>query len=288
MKNKPKVNMASYRVLRTLQYLFEEDLTMQQLIDKLNSDNSGTYNNFVVSKYLNTCKCCGIDIQKVDGKYAIMNFPFGEKFTADETKLIYDLINCNENRKTQTINNDLITKLHLPLYKSSNGLKSSESYRLINLFEKSLVIKNEIELIYRSGEILKCKPESIKVDDGKIIFRIKKDNSIKEVSPEELADVKISNKKVKKSELGGKDVIFELRGKLAKRYQLRENELILRYKKNGDIVVINKYEDKESLFRRLSRYDYLCKIVKPLSYAKEFKTIINDTLKNYGIEKEDE
>lgn len=284
MKASKEMNTSSYRVLKTLQCLFEEDLTMNELIEKLNMSKKVKYNNFVVSKYVNTCKCCGIDIQKVNGKYALMNVPFGEKFSDEETVLMYDMMNSDENIKSMHIDDKLLTKLHLPLCKSSNGLKSSVSYRLIKLFEKSISEKSDVELIYRNNKKCICSPNSIKTDaNGKIVFNIISDGGCSDVYPDEIADIKISNKKVRKAKVNTRQVIFELRDELAKRYQLRENEQVLKYKSNGTMVVINKYEDKEKLFRRLMRYDYLCKIVKPKEYAEEFKTIVINTLSNYGI-----
>ena len=285
-KKLPKINNAAFRVLKTFKFLFEEDLTMNELIDKLNNSldeqDKSEYNNFVVSKYINTCKCCGIDIQKIDGKYAIVNSPFGEKFTEGEAQLVYELINNKENKKLKKLSDDLLTKLHLPAYKSSNGLKSSESCRIIKLFEKALTGSSQTELILRNGEVIKCLPKEIKAQKGKIILHVETDGGIKEVCADDLADINLSDKSVRKLKNEPKDVIFELRGKLAKRYQLRENEQIIRFKNNGSIVVSNKYEDKEELLRRLMRYDYLCKIVRPASYVEEIKKMINNTLSNYG------
>ena len=287
-KKLSKVNIASYRVLKTFKFLFEEDLTMKELIDKLNNSlderDKSEYNNFVVSKYINTCKCCGIDIQKIDGKYAIVNSPFGEKFTDDEAQLFFELINNKENKKSCKLNDSLLTKLHLPSYKSSNGLKSSENYRLTKLFEKALYAKSNVEMILRDGTTFFAYPEDIKTKEGKLVLSVKKDNKVIELNANDVADVKLTDKKVRKLKTETQEVIFELSGKLAKRYQLRENEQILRSKKEGLLVVSNKYEDKNQLLRRLMRYDYLCKLVRPQEYVDEFKLMINNTLKNYGIE----
>lgn len=282
MNKSPKVNLASYRVFRTLQCLFEEDLTMNELIEKLNSDNQGDYNNFVVSKYLNTCKCCGLDIQKVDGKYALSGFPYKEKYSDSEMALINELVNTTDTLKSKKMMDKILTKFHMPLCKSGNGLKSSENYRLIKLFEKASISNADIELIYRNGKTIVCSPKDIKVDDGKLVLNIIGDEGPKDVCPDELADVKLLDSKIRKVKVHSGEVIFELRGKLAKRYQLRENEQLIKVKKNGAIVVSNKYEDKTKLLRRLMRYDFSCKLLKPVSYVDDMRNLINDTLKNYN------
>lgn len=288
MSNKrPKINIASYRVFKTFNCLFEDDLSMQDLITKLNDTRNNIdrseYNNFVVSKYINTCRCCGMDIQRLEKKYALMNFPFGDKFTDEETLLIFDLMNSEENKKTKKLTNEFLTKLHLPLCKSSNGLKSNENFRIIKLFEKALSAKSDVKFIFRDGKTYSCSPKDILVDKGRICFSVFSNDGIKHIYPDNIADIKLSDSRIRKIKTHSGEVIFELRGKLAKRYQLRENEQIVRIDSDGTMVISNKYEEKNELFRRLMRYDYLCKLLRPKSYVEEFKQLIDDTLKNYGI-----
>ena len=65
MAKAKKFNIASYKVLKTLLCLFQDNLSMQELISQLELSGYGPYNNYIVSKYINTLKCCGIDIQKI-------------------------------------------------------------------------------------------------------------------------------------------------------------------------------------------------------------------------------
>ncbi len=284
MTKSRKINIASYRVLKTFSLLFENNLTMNELIFALNTDNSGSYNNFVISKYINTCKSCGIDIQKINGKYSLINTPFGAKFLPEETELLFDMETAAKKSKTANAENiitNLIQKLHLNNYKSSYGIKSSENYRLIKYFEKACVAESEVYLIYKTGERIQCLPKEITTENKKMIFKCVVNSKMEDINPDDLADIKLSNDAVRKTKLNGGEVIYELSGKLAKRYQLRENEQVIRYKANGTIVISNKYEKKEQLFRRLMRYDSLCKIIKPQEYVNEFKKILDDTLNNY-------
>ena len=76
-----------------------------------------------------------------------------------------------------------------------------------------------------------------------------------------------------------KEVVFELYGKLAKSYLLKEEESIVDYSKDK-IVIVNHCEDKLKLFRRLLRYDILCKVTFPKADVRYFKSIIENSLEN--------
>lgn len=278
-----KVNNASLRVLQTLLCLFEQSLTMNELIQKLNISGFGEFNNFVLSKYINTCKSCGIDIQKIKNKYTIINFPIGMKFSADEGELLYEIKQFSESLKTdktEKIINNFLNKLHLPFFKTNSGLLSSKNYRIINLFEKACISKCDIRIIYKDSSFFDCSPTSIKAKNNQVVFNIKNQKESKEINIDDIVDIKfLEQQNENNSEIT--TVLFELRGQLAKRYQLRENEQIIQIKNNGNIVIANKYEEKNELLRRLLRYDSFCKVIRPLSYVGEMKKIIQKSLNNY-------
>ena len=76
-----------------------------------------------------------------------------------------------------------------------------------------------------------------------------------------------------------KEIIFELYGKLAKSYLLKDNERVLDFTRDK-IVIANSCDDKEKLFRRLMRYDTYCKIVFPKKEVDSFKKLIEKSLAN--------
>lgn len=284
-KKDSKINIASYRCLQTLLCLFDKSLTMNELIETLDNDAYGEFNNFIASKYINTCKSCGIDIQKIDGKYTLINFPFVVKITPEEAELIYEIKQNSELIKSDKVEkniNSLINKLHLNHYKATNGLKSSQNNKIIKLFEKALCANSNIELLYYSGETECCYPSDIFVKDGKVYFKVKTEYGIKEIDPDEILNVNLTDKSVRKTKTESDGIIFELTGKLAKRYQPRENEQIIKFKNNGNIVVLNRFEDHTTLLHRLMRYDSLCKVLKPQSCVEEMKNMIEKTLNNYS------
>ena len=68
-----KKNLSSMQVIKTLQILLQGDYTMNELIEQLNANESEPiFNNSVVSKYINTCRYCGIEIPKIHNKYKVI------------------------------------------------------------------------------------------------------------------------------------------------------------------------------------------------------------------------
>ena len=76
-----------------------------------------------------------------------------------------------------------------------------------------------------------------------------------------------------------KETIFELYGRLKKTYLLKDEERIVDYTKDK-LVIANSSNDKKKLFKRLLRYDILCKVTFPKSDVKEFTKLISDSLNN--------
>lgn len=278
-----KINQASLKVLKILSLLFEKNMTMNELVDAMNNNGLGPCNNFVVSKYINTCKSCGIDIQKINNKYTILNFPIGLRFSPTESELLFEVKSLSENLKSGELENTIdkfISKLHLAFYKSGTGLQSSKNYRIIKIFEKACLSQCDIKIIFKDKTTYNCFPKEIQVVDEKIIFKTYNNDESKELNPDDIIDIRIIDDKVLTKESMA-TVIFEIKGSLAKRYQPRENEQITHFKNNGSIIITNRYEDKKQLLHRLMRYDSSCKVLKPKAYVAEMQEMIANTLKNY-------
>ena len=67
-----KRNQSSMQVLKTLLLLLQDNYTMSELVEQLNlNEKEPIFNNSVVSKYINTCRFCGIEILKIHNKYYV-------------------------------------------------------------------------------------------------------------------------------------------------------------------------------------------------------------------------
>lgn len=286
MLESKKMNIASYRVLKTLLCLFRKSLTMPELISQLKEAGYGPYNKYTVTKYIHTLKMCGIDIQRFQNRYYIINFPLGIKFSALDTELIYDIkevaekINLNGMKTTI---NSFIEKLHLPFYKCGNGEFSSENHRIIKTLKIAYHTQSNIILTHLDLRKCECYIKDIKVAGGKYVYTFVSSDQQWDLTPDEINDVELLGKKSKinYSNIG---VVYELSGRLAERYQLRENEHILRYSSHGGIVISNEHENRFDLMQRLLRYDSLCKVISPDDFLQEFLSNIYNSLDNYGID----
>ena len=103
----------------------------------------------------------------------------------------------------------------------------------------------------------------------------------KELNPDDIKEVNILPQKANNKFIPT-TVLFELKSKLARKYQIRDNEQVLRINSSGDFVITNRFEDKTKLLHRLMRYGDNCKIISPKSYVNDMKQLIDETLQNYS------
>jgi hypothetical protein len=152
---------------------------------------------------------------------------------------------------------------------------------LFEKFEQAIQDEKKIKLMLKNNLVIECIPLGITTQQKRTFFNIKFENKEKSVAVDRIYGLEILDIKFRTPSYEYNEVVFEISGALAKRYNMRENETML--EKNLDtIVVLNKGEDKDLLISRLLRYDSLCKIREPINYKEDMKKIINDTLANYG------
>ena len=117
-KNKlsQKKNLSSMQVIKTLQILLQGDYTMNELIEQLNANESEPiFNNSVVSKYINTCRYCGIEIPKIHNKYFVTSMPFGLELSNADINLLttmQTLVKEEMTKKYHKIFNGFLEKLN--------------------------------------------------------------------------------------------------------------------------------------------------------------------------------
>ena len=117
--------------------------------------------------------------------------------------------------------------------------------------------------------------------DNKTVFNVIDNGMSKSISIDKLTGLEILDKKFIYNR-NEDNVIFILRGGLAKRYNIRECETIL--ETHSDYIIIsNQGEDKEELLSRLLRYDTCCEVVSPAWFRESIITTISETLINYGV-----
>lgn len=288
MRNKEAVkrNQSSMQVLKTLQLLLEDNYSMTELIQKLNAnEKEPIFNNSVVSKYINTCRFCGIEIPKIHNKYFVASIPFGIDLSTRELDLIYDLQSTVKNTMSKRANKlftSFLDKLSKYCNKQIIRVEPETRLRAFELFDKAVSENRMINLLFRAKAVFECIPLGIIEKKDRVCFNVIHNGKTKTISADRISGLEITDKKFKKTDdNSAQDVVFKLKNDLAMRYTLRENEQIMNNELPNSITITNKGENKEKLFSRLLRYDKNCEILYPLHYREEMKNLIEEMLKNY-------
>ena len=280
-----KKNLSSIQVLKTLNVLLEGNYTMAEILEKLNSkENEPVFNNSTVSKYINTCRFCGIDIIKVHNKYHVIKFPFGLMLDDEEVGLIQTLkeaVTDEMPKKSCQEFQALVDKLNRCANKKITRVEKNQYNTIFEAFEKAINNRKKVRLLFKNRIELVGIPVTILREKGKTFFKVFCKNRLRMIDISRLSAVHITEE----SFIGYMDeqsVVYNLKGNLAKRYEIREDEKILN-SSGGVITITNNSKNLDMLISRLMRYDNLCEIVAPADARKEIKMIIEDTLKNYGV-----
>lgn len=280
-----KKNLSSMQVIKTLQILLQGDYTMNELIEELNANESEPiFNNSVVSKYINTCRYCGIEIPKIHNRYYITSMPFGLELSDTDVALLnvmQSIIKERMTKKCHKLFNGFLEKLNRYSNKKISRIDKATYKITAELFENAISERRKIKLMFKNKQIMECIPLSIEDVKGKTFYHVLYKNRERMIDAIRLSGLEVMREKFIQN-FNDESVIFLIRDDLAARYDLRENEQYTKTDRFGWKAISNKGENKELLFSRLLRYDGKCEIVSPKSYRDEMKQILDNTLSNYG------
>ena len=284
IKESLKKNMSSMQVMKTLNVLLQGNFTMQELIKRLNAnEKEPIFNNSVISKYINTCRFCGIDIPKIHNKYFVASMPFGLELTSSDILLLENLQNVIKEKmtsKTLKLFDNFVQKLNRYSNKKIARVEKKSYEFTAELFEGAVLEKRKINLMLKNKQTLECIPLKMVENKGKTFFNVYYNNSERMIDSSRVSGLEILTQKFVQN-FNDSSVIFVLTGELACRYSLRENEQLLD-SSEGYLKISNRGENKDILLSRLLRYDNKCEIISPKLYREEMKQILDDALKNYG------
>ncbi len=188
---------------------------------------------------------------KIFKKYFMKSLKFSNLETFEKIKNKYENLK-NKNTKQSKI--DLFNKY----------ISSGKTLNIITKDEKKLLIKPK-NLVYKKNSVcLNFFNKKDKINQMLPLESILKINVVSD------SDVYIENPK---------ETIFELNGKLAMSYILKENERIID-KIDNKIVIANSDGNKNYLFKRLLRYDIFCKVLFPKKDVEDFKIFIKNSIES--------
>lgn len=274
----------SFEIIKALS---KGEVKKNEIIEQLGISQSTFY------KYLSIMKELGFDILSDRTFYEIIRYKKVCKFDKSDINMFAYLL--------------LIANLLLPSWKMK--ILKKAIYRILYLSDKYVVDEvsenyqkniltsvekyykqkiaiirkyissNKIVLIVLKNKLeISAKPLDLFWKKDKIYLKYQMLDGIeKDIHIDNI--VKIFEDEKQEIELNKSETLFELRGRLAKSYLLKDDERIIDYTKDK-IVVINSSPDKNKLFKRLLRYDILCKVLFPKEDVEKMKQITQESLAN--------
>ena len=178
-----KINNSSLQVLKTLLVILQGNFSMSDIVEKLNAEEKDViFNNSVVSKYINTCRYCGIEIHKIQNKYFLSKIPFGLSLSNIEKELLEELQeaskSCLTKKLIETFNQFLCS---LNKFSNKEIVRVDRKTIIIakEIFSKAIVEKRKINLMLLNGGEYTCKPIDIDEKEGEAIFHVMVNNKEK-------------------------------------------------------------------------------------------------------------
>ena len=149
----------------------------------------------------------------------------------------------------------------------------------IDTLEIFILKKEKAKITLRSNRKILIRPLRFdwKKDSPELHYINLSKNTEEKINVESIA--KIENPNTAENNIYNNEIIFELYDTLAKRYLLKKEERIVKNTKNS-LIIASSSKDKQTLFKRLLRYDTLCKILFPKNEVDEFNKIIDKAIIN--------
>lgn len=282
-----KKNLSGQQVIKTLMLLMDGSYTMHELIEKLNENESEPiFNNSVISKYINTCRFCGIEIPQIHNKYFVARVPFGLEFSVNELKLLENLASISAEKlalKSRKIFHNFIIRLNRYSNKDIIKIQDKTQVQAKECFNKAILDKRQILLFFKSKITWACNPLEFVEYNEKPAFKVLYQNQEKIITIDRVSGISLYEQQTEEDskKLFPQTVIFRLTGALAQRYSLRENEVVTHDDLPNSITISNDGEDEDLLLRRLLRYDKDCEIIRPYAMREKMKILIDEMLSNY-------
>lgn len=277
------------KIFLIIEILFSSPKNIEEISNKLLEYNIKA-DKKTVSKYLRTLKLFGFEIEKINGRFQVLNSPLMIKQKNSGAEIIFLLMEYffeKENveyeilkRKFKNIfdveeNLKIKNSIEKTLQLSQSAKKNLELIN--NLIKKN---KTEINAKYK-GKKLKLTIKEIKfAKNGVFLFakdkNLKNSHHIKINNLENIKPDKTKNLKFKIKE----GINFKIKENLIKNYILKRGE-IANYI-NNEAIITNTYEEKEEIFSRLLKYGTKAEILTPEREKRQFIQKLKSLIEHYS------
>lgn len=277
------------KIFLIIEILFSSPKNIEEISNKLLEYNIKA-DKKTVSKYLRTLKLFGFEIEKINGRFQVLNSPLMIKQKNSGAEIIFLLMEYFFEK--ENVEYEILKRKFKNIYDVEENLKIKNSIEktlqlsqsakknlelINNLIKKN---KTEINAKYK-GKKLKLTIKEIKfAKNGVFLFakdkNLKNSRHIKINNLENIKPDKTKNLKFKIKE----GVNFKIKENLIKNYILKRGE-IANYI-NNEAIITNTYEEKEEIFSRLLKYGTKAEILTPEREKRQFIQKLKSLIEHYS------
>ena len=298
IQENPNIVPSGYRILYVLFLLINNNLSQKEINEKLsqNPDIEQSFTKETLLKIINTLKVSDVKINKKTNKYIVSKLPWQFDLDSKHINTLFSLlffVASFEQKELVENYNDFLANLFrfVPDDKLLNIGSETLKYKNTNkYFKYALRIKKleqfrqnacRVKIILNDGHDYFFDTYSLEYSSRDVLLTgySLKHHENKTFNLDEIKSIKQLPQK-SSGVFFPASVTFKIKGRLAKSYTLRENEKLLTFEKD-ELVILNKGEDKNKLFRRLLKYKDLCEIVATDAIRSDFKEMLEGVLQNY-------
>lgn len=305
LKSRNNTTFAAYRVFETLAFLMRQPANVAEITKYLESldKNGKTYSKALIYKYLSTLKFAGIELKRHKCKYEIGKLPFRLDFSKEDVealsvlksllkyspekdvteninKFFYQLNTHYDFDNASCLNENVECKNQIKLKKSQ--IKEVKDFETLK--DNGLRLKITYKNVINEVTTILCEIIDVYTNKGNVYLNLYNINqacflilNTKQIEEFEETPQRYTRRYFSST------TIFKLKGKLAKRYTLRNEECSLGFDSKGCLSIASKKEPKEELFLRLMRYGVECEVISPRIDREIMRTMVKQALKNYDM-----
>lgn len=283
------------KIIKILKLMTEKPVSLKEITESLEEDDNFV-NRETITKYFTTLRNAGCNIQKKQNKFYI-KYPI-LSFSDTEFKTLADFQKITKNLTSKKDYNEFLKFLD-KLFALADTKKLSEYKRILqNTEDKNLVssnvFKDKIESIsnflteplQKIKIIFEDKPYTIipikfrYFKNSICLFGYDCANNVNKNFPiNKIQSIKQTPSLAQSTDFG-LSTTFKIKGDLKKSYMAKEGENVSPY--DDYLIVTNKNEDKEALFKRLLKYGTNCEILYPKTDREKFHTLIHSLIQTHN------
>lgn len=277
------------KIFLIIEILFSSPKNIEEISNKLLEYNIKA-DKKTVSKYLRTLKLFGFEIEKINGRFQVLNSPLMIKQKNSGAEIIFLLMEYFFEK--ENVEYEILKRKFKNIFDIEENLKIKNSIEKILQLSQSakknlelinnLIKKNKTEINAKyKGKKLKLTIKEIKfAKNGVFLFakdkNLKNSRHIKINNLENIKPDKTKNLKFKIKE----GVNFKIKENLIKNYILKRGE-IANYI-NNEAIITNTYEEKEEIFSRLLKYGTKAEILTPEREKRQFIQKLKSLIEHYS------